>query len=47
MLSDDLEGWDVGGWEEAQDGGGICIFMTDSHCMAETNTMLQSNYPPI
>lgn len=30
-----LKGWDVeqvGG--EAQDGGGICIFMTDSHCMA-------------
>ena len=36
----------VGG-REAQDGGDIYIFMTDSHCMAETNTTLQSNYPPI
>ena len=26
----------------------MCIFMAESHCcMAETNTTLQSNYPPI
>ena len=33
---------------EAQEGGGICILMADSHCCAaETNTTLQSNYIPI
>ena len=26
----------------------MCIFMAESHCcMTETNTTLQSNYPPI
>ena len=35
-------GWGV------QEGGGICILMADSCCcMAETNTTLESNYPPI
>ena len=45
MLCDDLEGWDEEiGWEE----GDICILTADSHCCtAETNTPLQSNYPPI
>lgn len=29
------------GQREAQEGGAICIFMTDSHCCkAETNTIL-------
>ena len=33
---------------EAPKGGDICIPMADSHsCMAEANTTLQSNYPPI
>ena len=26
--------------------GYVCILMADSRCMAETNTTLQSNYPP-
>ena len=45
VLCDDLEGWDEEiGWEE----GDICILTADSHCCtAETNTPLQSNYPPI
>ena len=41
-LCDNVEGWDgVGGGRELQEGGDICIFMTDS-CwyMAETNTIL-------
>ena len=33
---------------EIQEGGGTCIHISDSlHCTAETNTTLQSNYPPI
>ena len=40
-------GWREGGrevWEE----GDLCIFMADSYCcMEETNTTVQSNYPPI
>ena len=33
---------------EVQEGGNLCILMTDAHCYtAETNTILQSNYPPI
>ena len=29
-------------------GGDICILIADSHfCTAETNTTLQSHYPPI
>ena len=33
---------------EVQEGGDICISMTDSRCyMAEANTILFSNYPPI
>ena len=44
MLCDDLEEWDGdGGEREAQEGGGICIYiiMADSCCStAETNTTL-------
>ena len=33
---------------EVQEGGNLCILMTDAYCYtAETNTILQSNYPPI
>ena len=33
---------------EAQEGGDICILITDSRCYtAETNTALESNYTPI
>ena len=33
---------------EAHEGGDICIPMTDSYwCMAETITILSSNYPPV
>ena len=49
MLCVDLEGWD-GAWggREAQEGGDICIIMTDLHCCtAETNTTLESNFSPI
>ena len=48
-LCDNLEGWDgVGEGREVQEGGDRGIPMADS-CwrMAETNTTLQSNYPPI
>ena len=45
-----MTSWRVG-WEgvrETQEGGVICILMTDSHWhMAEINTTLQSNYLPI
>ena len=38
----------MGGVEEVQEGENIYILMTDSHCcMAEANTKLQNNYPPI
>ena len=42
MLCDNLVGWDgVGGGREVQEGGDICISMTDSCCyLAETNTIL-------
>ena len=48
-LCGNLESWDgVGGGREVQEGGDRGIPMADS-CwrMAETNTTLQSNYPPI
>ena len=42
---------DRGGMEAvraAQEGGGMCIHIADSHCcIAEINTTLQSNYLPI
>ena len=40
VLCDNLEGWNgVGGGREAPKGGGVCVFMADSHCrIAETNT---------
>lgn len=35
------------GWE-VQKGGDVCIPMADSRgCIVETNTILQSDYPPI
>ena len=49
MLCDKLEGWDgVEGRREVQEGRDVCIPMADScWCVVETNTTLQSNYPPI
>ena len=49
MLCDNLEGWDAeGGGREVQQGGDICVPVADScGCMAETNTILESNYPLI
>ena len=33
---------------EVLEGGDICILIANSHCYAEeTNTTLESNYPPI
>ena len=48
MVCDYLEGWDgMGGGKEVQEGGGIWIDTADlCWCMAETNTILQINYPP-
>ena len=41
MLCDDLERCDGEGGREAQEGGDICIHITDSLCCAaETNTTL-------
>ena len=37
-----------GDGREAQEGGDVCILKADSWCCtAETNTTLESNYPPI
>ena len=37
-----------GDGREVQEGGDIYIPMADSYpCMAETNIILKSNYPPI
>ena len=37
-----------GDGREAQEGGDVCRLMADSWwCVAETNTTLESNYPPI
>ena len=49
VLSDKLEGWNgVGSGKEVQDGGDMCVPVADSFShTAETNTVLQSNYPPI
>ena len=47
MLCDDVEGWGGEGRED-QEGGDICILKADlHHCIAETNTTLESNFPPI
>ena len=49
MLCDNLEEWDgVRSGREVQERGEMCIPLADS-CwyMVETNTVLQSNYPPI
>ena len=48
MLCDDLEGWDVGGGREVQEGGYMGIHLADSiHHTAETKTTLYSNLTPI
>ena len=49
MLCDNPEGWDgVGGGREVYKGGDIQIPMADSKWFtAETNRIVQSNYPPI
>ena len=46
---DNLDGWDgVGGRREVQEERYIYIPITNScWCMADTNTILQNNYPPI
>ena len=48
-LCDCLAEWDgVGGGGEVQEEGDVCLPVADSAaCMTETNTILQSNYPPI
>ena len=48
-FSNNLEGWDCWGYgREVQKVGDICIPMADSCLyMAETNTILSSNQPPI
>ena len=49
MLCGNLEGWNgMGDGREVPEEGDICIPMADScWCMAETNTILQRNYPLI
>ena len=40
ILCDDLAMWDGGG-REGQEGGNVCMLMTDPHCcMAENSTTL-------
>ena len=49
MLCGDLKGWG-GEWggRKAQEGGDICKHIAGSCCCtAETNTTLESNYPPM
>ena len=49
VFCDDLEGWDGGGGgREVQEGGDVRDLVADSpRCMAEANTILESNYSPI
>ena len=49
VLRDNVEGWNgVGDGKEVREGGEKCIPMADScWCMAETHTILLSNFPPI
>jgi hypothetical protein len=49
VFCDDLEGWDgVGGGREVQEGGDVRDLVADlQSCMAEANTILESNYSPI
>ena len=53
MLCDDLVGreevnWKQGIGRDVQEGGDVCIHIADTLCCtAETNTTLQSNYPPV
>ena len=37
----------VGGGKEVQEEGDMCILMTDSCCMMETNTILSGSCPPV
>ena len=47
MFCDDLRG-EMGDGKEAQEGGDMCMYIANSLCcIAETNTILQSNYTPI
>ena len=48
VLSDNLEGWGGWGWGGGLEGGDMCVPMADScWCVAETNTILRSNHPPV
>ena len=49
MLWGDLDGWDGVGKRETSKREGIYVYILDDslHCIAETNTILQSNYMPI
>ena len=41
MLCDKLEGWyGLGDGGAVPEGGNICVFMADSSCMADANTVL-------
>ena len=48
-MFNNLEGWEgVRGGREVQEEGDLCTPMANPcGCMAEINTMLSSNYPPI
>ena len=38
----------MGGGRKFQEGGDMCVPMADScWCVAETNTILRSNHPPV
>ena len=48
MLWDNLDEWDGKGGSEAPEGRRMCLCIPGSYCCTvETNTTLQSNYPPI
>ena len=48
QLSDDLDGWDGGRWEEGPRGRDIGTHIADAlQCIAEANTALSSNHTPI
>jgi len=41
VLYGDLDGWDKGGWEVAEEGEGVCMHIPGSLCCAaETNTTM-------
>ena len=41
VLRDNLEGWDIGGGREVQEGGDICLIHVD---IGRTNKILKSSY---